>query len=102
MSKVLSMETAQRIWNAHREIAVGQKLRNEMAKAIREGGDPTPIDSFGRRQKLSLGVPSGENSQRMFDVDARLAVHIIDAHIATKEKELVNASIAARIELADD
>lgn len=99
--KTLSMETASRIWNAHREIAVGQKLRDDMAKAIKDGEDPTPLDSWGRRQKLSLGVPCGENSSRMFDVDPKLAVCIIDGHIAAKEKELAEASIVARMELDD-
>ncbi len=35
----------------------------------------------------------------MFDLNPRLAVHVIEAHIADKERELKEASIVAKIEL---
>lgn len=99
MAANLSMETATRIWNAHREITVGENLRDEMKKALETGEDPNPRDGFGRRRNLQIGVPSGDNAHRLFDVEPSLAIHIIDAHIASKQAELAKASIAARIEL---
>lgn len=97
--KALSQEAAARVWNAHREINVATKLRDEMATAIKDGEDPTPRDTFGRRANLTLGVPSGGGGERLYNVDPQLAIHILDGHIASKTKELVEASIAARIEL---
>lgn len=99
MSKIISMELAARIWNAHREIAQGTKLRDDLAKAIADGDDPTPRDWTGRRRGYSLGVPSGESSERLLDVEPKLAVHVIDAHVAAKQKELQEACIAAAIAL---
>lgn len=102
MSGIISMELSHRIWSAHREIAVATKLRDELAEALRKGEDPTPLDGFGRRRNLSLGVPCGtDSSQRLYDVDPKLAVHVIDAHVASKQKDLAEACIAARIELGD-
>lgn len=101
MAKVLSMETAARIWNAHREIIAAEKLRTEMRERLSRMEDPNPRDAWGKRRNLSLGVPSGENATTLFDVDPKLAVHIIDAHVENKKKELIDASIAARVELGE-
>lgn len=95
MAKILSMELALRVWNAHREIQVATKLRDDMKKSIAKGEPITPLDSFGRRQGLRLGVPSGENCHQLFDVDPSIAIDVINAHITAKEKELVEASAAA-------
>lgn len=99
--KTLSMETAHRVWSAHREIQVGTKLRDEMKKEIDKGVDPTPLDGFGRHRNIQMGVPMGHDSQRLLDIEPQVAVSVIDAHIATKRKELEHASIAARIELTE-
>lgn len=80
----LSMEIALRIWTAHREIEAGKQLLSDIRAALKEG---------------QLGVPSGDNSHRLLDVSPRLAVHIIEAHIAEKQRELEEASIAARVEM---
>jgi hypothetical protein len=99
MANVLSMEAASRIWTAHREIEVGRKLLADIKEALKEGRDPNPVDHWGRRRHFSLGVPSGETSERIVQLSPKLAMAIIEAHIADKEKELKEASIAARIEL---
>lgn len=97
--KILSKELASRIWLAHQEIENATKLRDDMKSAIEKGRDPNPRDGFGRRRNLELGVPSGDSSQRCFNVDPKLAIHVIEAHIVNQQKELADASIAARIEL---
>jgi hypothetical protein len=100
--KILSMESAAAVWNAHREIAVGEKLREQMLEAMKRGEDPNPVDPFGRQRKCSFGVPSGDNCQRMLDVEPKLAIAVIDGHIANNRRELLEACIAARIELGAD
>jgi hypothetical protein len=62
--------------------------------------EPTLKDAFGRRKQLQLGIPSGENGHRLFDVAPQLAESIIRAHIANKHAELVEATEQARVELA--
>lgn len=100
---MISQETASRIWQAYREIATSEKLLNDMKEARereRSGEyEPTLKDSFGHRRQLQLGVPSGPNSSRLFDVSPVLAKSIIQAHIEHKKAELAEANEQARIEL---
>lgn len=93
---LISMELAHRIWLAHREIAVGTKLRDELLSKIDSGEDPTPIDEFGRRRNFQLGVPSGDHGHRLLNVEPALAVEIIDAHVAAQRSELAAACAEAR------
>ena len=60
---------------------------------------PTLKDAFGRVRQLQLGIPSGENAHRIFDVSPVLAESVIRAHIENKRAELVEANERARIEL---
>ena len=101
---MITQETIANIWHAHREIAAGEKLLEDIADALKWECDKTaPLlkDAFGRKRQLQLGIPSGENSHRLFDVAPSLAVHIIRAHIANKKAELVAANEAAKIEMME-
>ena len=96
---MITQQAAAEIWNCYREIQNGQKLLPDMEKALREGEDPNPRDAFGRQRNLQLGVPSGDNCHRLFDVAPKLAISVIRAHIAEKERALVEANEKARLEL---
>ncbi len=95
----ISMETASRIWHAHREITVARDLLADIEKAMAEGKPPTPIDISGRLRGYQLGVPSGDSGQRLFNVAPSLAKQVIEAHIAHQHQELVQLCTAARVEL---
>jgi hypothetical protein len=103
---MITSQTASDIWNAYREITVAEKLLADMKAARekpfaeRDAHAPTLKDSFGYRQHLQLGIPSGSNSHRLFDVDPVLAESVIIAHIAKKKLALVEANECARIELS--
>lgn len=94
----ISAEAAHRIWMAHREIETGEKLLADIRQTLKEGGDPTPIDDFGCRHVYQLGLPS-HGGHRLLDVSPRLAACVIEAHIAEKKRDLIEASLAAKIEL---
>jgi hypothetical protein len=99
---VISQQTAARIWECYREIEMAESLLKEMSEAksyCDEPGQPTLKDAFGRRRHLQLGIPSGDSSHRLYGVSPRLAESVIRAHIADKQKELVEANESARIEL---
>jgi hypothetical protein len=100
---MITVETAAQIWTCYREIAAGKKLLEDAEKQLHSEPkeDPFPRDPFGRKRGLQLGVPSGENSHRLFDVPPRLALSVIRAHIAEQERQLVVANEAARIELLE-
>lgn len=99
-SKTVSMEVAHRIWCAHREIKVASKMLDEIRETLKTGSLETPRDVFGRSHRnFEMGVPHGEAGHRLFDVSPRLALSVIGAHIAEKQRELTEASIAARVEM---
>lgn len=95
--------TAQRIWMCYREIETAEKLLKDMAE-IKEKYPQDPHaqhlkDAFGHSRDLQLGIPSGENQHRLFNVSPTLAESVVRAHIAIKRAELVEANEQARIEL---
>jgi len=98
---MISQETAAQIWNCHREIAVAKELEQNLNTALKEGKDPSPIDSWGDPADFTLGVPRGEKSHTLYKVAPRLALSVIRAHIAEKQAELVAANEQARIELTN-
>ena len=99
-SPILSKETARRIWNANIEIENAIKLRDEV-QAILDSRSPNPRDAAECRwrERIELSVPTSNVSSRLFNVDPKLAIHVINAHIVNQQSELAAASIAARIEL---
>lgn len=100
---MITQETAGRIWNCYREIAVGEKLLEDMTESEREYDQDVRRsslkDAFGHRRHLTLGVPSSDSSSRILDVAPSLAKSVINAHIANKRAELAEANEQARIEL---
>ena len=100
---MITQETAAAIWTAYREIETAEKLLADMAAEQKWEHDktaPTLKDAFGHKQHLQLGIPSGSNSHRLFQVPPQLAGSVIRAHIASKKAELAAANEQARIELA--
>lgn len=102
---MITQETAARIWNAHREIETAKKMLEDVAKGREKSFHdldehaPTLRDAFGHRRHFQLGVPSGENGHRLFEVSPVLAESCIRAHIENKRRDLAEANEAARIEL---
>lgn len=103
---MITQETASAIWSAYREIAAAEKLLADMDEirnqpfSDRDKYAPTLKDAFGRRQHLQMGIPSGENGHRIFEVSPVLAESVIRAHIAKQKVVLVEANERARIELS--
>lgn len=100
---MITKETCAAIWHAHREIEASEKLLEDMKRERErmqaDKNAPTLKDAFGRARQLQLGIPSGENSHRLFDVSPMLAESVIRAHIENKRAELAEANEIARIEL---
>jgi hypothetical protein len=99
---VISSETALAIAYAYREIETAEKLladiTNEWNKRLKENVDIR--DAFGRRQEgLQLGVPSGANCHRLFNVPWSLAKPVIEAHIAQQRAHVAALCEIARVEL---
>ncbi len=86
---MISKQTAMDIAMAYREIETAETLLAEIKEVAR--GDQDIRDAFGRRQTgLQLGVPSGNNSHRLFNVPWSLAKPIMEAHVA-QQRAIIEA-----------
>lgn len=100
---MISKQTATDIALAHREVETAEKLLEEIQSAIKNHEEPDIRDAFGRSQHgLQLGVPSGSNSQRLFNVPWALARPVIEAHIANCKSQLTALNEKARHEIATE
>lgn len=98
---MIGFETAREIAFAYREVETAEKLLAEITDALNRRETPDLRDAFGRHQNgLQLGVPSGSNGHRLFNVPWPLARPIIEAHIAQQRAIIAALSEKARIELS--
>jgi len=96
----IEFETARAIAFAYREIETAETLLAEIAEATGRHPAPDIRDAFGRQVGgMELGVPSGSNSRRLFNVPWGLARPIIEAHIAQQKAVIAALSEKARSEL---
>jgi hypothetical protein len=99
---MITSETALAIAYAYREIETAEKLLAEIIDEFTKRIKDTPDirDAFGRRQDgLQLGVPSGHNGHRLFNVPWTLCKPVIEAHIAQQKALIAALNEKARIEL---
>ncbi len=100
---MITKDTAAAIWTCYREIEAAEKLLDDMERQRQELGvdefAPTLRDAFGRLRHLQLGVPSGDNCHRLFDVSPCLARSVIQQHINNKRAEMDMLNVLARREL---
>lgn len=99
----ISKQTAMDIALAYREVEAAEDLlkdvRAELDRVGHSSGDIR--DALGRVQHgLQLGVPSGQNSHRLFNVPFSLAPPVIEAHIASQRALIAALTEKARIELS--
>jgi hypothetical protein len=96
----ISEETARKIDIAYREVEVGEKLLSEINQALSQRMIPDIRDDFGRQSPcLQLGIPSGNNSHRLFNVEWSLSIPIIEAHVAKQRAIIAALSEKARTEI---
>lgn len=96
----ISKQTAMDIAYAYREVEAAQKLLEEIFDALSRREAPDIRDAFGRRHDgLELGVPSGNNIRRLFNVPWSLGRPIIEAHIANQQALIATLTEKARIEM---
>lgn len=98
---MISAQTATDIALAYREIATAEKLLAELSDAMDRRKVPDLRDAFGRIQDgLQLGVPSGDMSQRMFNVPWSVVKPVIELHIAHHKARIQTLNMTAAAELA--
>lgn len=96
----ISFETAKDLALAYREITSAETLLADVEKGLVHGQGVDIRDAFGRRQDgLQLGVPSGQNGHRLYNVPWRLCKPILEAHIASQKAIIAALSEKAMIEM---
>jgi hypothetical protein len=96
---VISVETATDIALAWREIAAAEKLLAEIEDTLTRAPAPDVRDVFGRLQNgLQLGVPSGNNGHRLFNVPWSMCRPVIQAHIEQQRQIIAVLNAKALIE----
>lgn len=99
---MISKDTAQQIAFAYREVETAEELLNQINEALRRHEEPDVRDAFGRRQGgLQLGVPSGNNGHRLFNVPWAICKPVIETHIAQQRAIIATLSEKALIELGE-
>jgi hypothetical protein len=100
---MINFETARDIAFAYREIETAERLLAEINDAMKRRSAPDIRDAFGRSiDGLELGVPSGDNSKRLFRVPWAIARPVIETHIAQQRAVIAALSEKARIESSAD
>lgn len=98
---MISQKTAMDIALAYREVETAEKLLAEINDTFSHRTTPDIRDAFGRHQDgLQLGVPSGSNGHRLFNVPWTMARPIIETHIAQQRAIITALSEKAAIEHA--
>lgn len=100
---MITKETATDIAMTYREIEVAEKLLADVKNTMENSpfGEKSDLrDVFGRQHDgLELGVPSGETGKRLFRLPYKLAVPVIQAHIADAKARISILCSAAEAEL---
>lgn len=98
---MISCQVATDIAFAYREVETAEKLLADVKDAMDRFNPEDIRDAFGRRRGgLQMGVPNGQNGQRLFDVPWPLALPIIEAHIAHHRTRIALLSQAAAEQIA--
>lgn len=105
---MLSKTVCEKIWHCHREIETSEKLLAEVEECIKRNKEKYHTrqheeklkDVFGCERHLELGIPSGENSRRLFRLSYELAAPVIRAHMANKQAELAELNEMAALEIS--
>ena len=98
---MIAKETAWQIVICYQEIESAKKLLEDTKNMVVTGSEPTHWkDNFGKPtgKLLQLGVPSGDNSHRLFTVSPSAAMLVITDHIARLEQHLKDLDKQARSE----
>lgn len=97
---MISQQTATDIAVLYKEIEAATNLLEDVKKTLDVNKDFDIRDAFGRRVRhVELGVPTGDNSRRIFQVPPELAILVIEAVIETNKAKIAVLNERAAIEI---
>jgi hypothetical protein len=97
----VSKQTATDIACAYREVEVAEDLLKIITESLKARSVPDIRDGFGRPLPgLQLGVPLGDNSQRLFNVPWSICEPILKLHITQNLTKIAVLTEQAKAEAA--
>lgn len=98
---MITKEVARKIHNCYTEIESGEKMIEELKKAIDENGDFVLVDSWGERKRfLELHVPSKSGGHSIKQLPMTLGIDAIKNHIEKQKNELERLKDVCRVQLS--
>ena len=98
-SEMITKDIARLIYNCYSEIENGEKMIEELKKAIDENGDFLMVDSWGERKRfLELHIPT-KNGHNIKQLPMQLGIDAILIHIEEKRKELEKLKTTCKTQL---
>ena len=98
---MITKDIARLIYNCYSEIESGEKMIEELKKAIDENGDFVLVDSWGERKRfLELSIPSKSGSCSIKQLPMALGIEAIQTHIEKQKQELLRLKDVCKIQLA--
>lgn len=99
---MITKETVEKIWSCYREIETCEELLKRLERKMTyDEGMLLPGDTLRNLKYCQLCVSLGETLDEVFDIHPKLARSVIQAHIAEKKQDLIEANEEARIDLYD-
>lgn len=97
---MITKDVARLIFNCYTEIESGEKMIEELKKAIDENGDFVLTDSWGQSKRfLELHIPSKIGGHSIKQLPMQLGIDAILSHIETKKKELEKLKLTCKTQL---
>jgi hypothetical protein len=98
---MITKDVARLIYNCYSEIENGEKMIEELKKAIDENGDFVLVNSWGEQKRfLELSIPS-KQGYSIKQVPIQLGIDAILAHIAANKRELKRLKTTCKTQLLD-
>ncbi len=97
---MITKDVARLIYNCYSEIENGEKMIEELKKAIDENGDFVLTDSWGERKRfLELHIPCKGSGHSIKQLPMQLGIDAILSHIETKKQELEKLKLTCKTQL---
>lgn len=97
---MITKDISRLIYNCYSEIENGEKMIEDLKKAIDENGDFVLTDSWGESKRfLELHIPNKGGSYSIRQLPMQLGIDAILAHIEAKKAKLEELKLICKTQL---
>lgn len=97
---MITKDIARLIYNCYSEIENGEKMIEELKKAIDENGDFILTDRWGERKRfLELHIPCKNGAYSIKQLPMQLGIDAVLSHIEERKKQLEKLKLTCKTQL---